>query len=85
MINSLLFILLDAWTDIQSTANYINAAIVNLCYVFCALFGLIGSLRIYNKWQLHGKHHLHLDAEIAGWFGASLFFLAAQTFIEIVL
>lgn len=77
-----LFILFDAWSDIQGTADQVSMVVSDLCYTLCAVFGLIGGLRIYNKWQLHGKHHFNVDAEIAGWFGASLFFLAANVFIR---
>ncbi len=75
-------ILLDGWGDIESTASHINATIDHLCYILCGVFALVGSLRIYNKWQLGGRHHFHIDAEIAGWFGASLFFLAARSVID---
>lgn len=48
------------------------------------IFGFVGALRIYNHWQLHGRH-LHIDKEIAGWIGASIFFLCCDEFISMVL
>ena len=48
------------------------------------IFGFVGALRIYNKWQLHGSH-LHIDKEIAGWLGASIFFLIIDAFISVTL
>jgi hypothetical protein len=79
-----LLLLLGGWSDVQRTAQHISMVVDDLCFSLCAVFGLIGGLRIYNKWQLHGRHHFHIDAEIAGWFGASLFFLAANVFIDYV-
>jgi hypothetical protein len=64
----------------QSTYNALELG----CQALAFLFGLVGALRIYNKWQLHG-HHLHIDKEIAGWIGASLFFLCVDEFISSVL
>ena len=57
---------------------------VNLCWVLCAVFGSIGALKIYHKWQLHHQHHIQITAEIAGWISASLFFLVARIFIRVV-
>lgn len=82
--NSLLFFLLQSWGAVENTAIKVAWSVGTLCWVLCALFGLIGAIRIYNKWQL-GAHCFRVDAEIAGWMGASLFFLAARTFIAIVL
>jgi hypothetical protein len=52
--------------------------------VLCGVFGSIGALKIYNKWQLQHHHHIQITAEIAGWIGASLFFLVARIFIKVV-
>lgn len=78
-----LAIILQSWDDIYSSAGSLRHSVQNLSYVLCALSGLVGSIRIYNKWQLNDRH-LHLDTEIAGWFGASLFFFVATTLIKIV-
>lgn len=51
-----------------------------LCRVLAAIFGLVGGLRIYNQWQLHGRH-FHVDKQIVMWFGASIFTLLADKFI----
>jgi hypothetical protein len=60
-------------------------SLVNLCYVLSALFGLIAAVKIYNRWQLHSRHHLTIDADIAAWVFAAIFFLAARLFIKLVL
>ncbi len=82
--NNLLLILLQSWAAVESTASKVAWSVSTLCWTLCAVFGLIGAIRIYNKWQM-GAHCFRADAEIAGWMGASLFFLAARTFIAIVL
>ena len=56
---------------------------VELCWVLCAVFGSIGALKIYNRWQLHSRMQVEITAEIAGWIGAALFFLIARVFIKI--
>jgi len=63
----------------QATNSY-NALELSF-HVLAAIFGLVGGLRIYNQWQLHGRH-LHIDRQIVGWFGASLFFLFADELIS---
>lgn len=68
----------------QQIRSDIFFPMVNLCWVLCAVFGSIGALKIYNKWQLHHQHHIQITAEIASWIGASLFFLVARIFIRIV-
>ena len=79
-----LFILLQSWSPVISTASDVAAAVGNLCWILCGITGLIGALRIYNKWQLNGRHHFHVDAEIAGWFGAAIFFVIARAFIDMI-
>lgn len=78
----LLFVLLTGWADIQGSAEQIRMGVSDLCYSLCAIFGLVGSIRIYNKWQLNNHRHLNLDVEIAGWFGAALFFFLATALIN---
>jgi hypothetical protein len=75
--------MLQSWNEVYSSANSLRSSVENLCYFICALSGLIGSIRIYNKWQLNDRC-LHIDAEIAGWFGAAIFFFSASTLIDIV-
>lgn len=83
MIKCFLFILLqfDYVAD-QAVSTY-NTLVIG-CQALALLFGLIGGLRVFNKWQLHG-HHINIDKEIAGWVGASLFFLCVDGFISQVL
>jgi uncharacterized membrane protein YeaQ/YmgE (transglycosylase-associated protein family) len=57
---------------------------VELCWVLSAVFGSIGALKIYNKWQLQSRMQVEITAEIAAWIGAALFFLIARVFIKLV-
>ena len=56
---------------------------VELCWVLSAVFGAVGALKIYNKWQLDSRMHVEVTAEIAAWIGAAVFFLVARLFIKI--
>jgi hypothetical protein len=80
---TMLFILLQ-WDAVQSTTTDVASAVGNLCWILCGATGLVGALRIYNKWQLSGRHHFHIDAEIVGWFGAAIFFVIARAFIDLI-
>jgi uncharacterized membrane protein YeaQ/YmgE (transglycosylase-associated protein family) len=51
--------------------------------VLAAVFGSIGALKIYNKWQLQSRMQVEITAEIAAWIGAALFFLIARVFIKL--
>ena len=51
-------------------ASFFSA--VDASLVLAGIFGICGAIRIYNNWQL-GKHHFHVDYEVAAWFSASLF------------
>lgn len=68
----------------QQIRSDIFFPLINLCWVLCAVFGSIGALKIYHKWQLHNQHHIQITAEIAAWISASLFFLVARIFIRVV-
>jgi len=59
--------------------------LVELCWVLCAVFGLVAALRIYNHWQLQGRVGMSVLAEVSGWIAAALFFLIARVFIRITL
>jgi uncharacterized membrane protein YeaQ/YmgE (transglycosylase-associated protein family) len=56
---------------------------VELCWVLSAVFGAVGALKIYNKWQLDSRMHVEVTAEIAAWIGAAVFFLVARLFIKL--
>jgi len=51
---------------VADQADSVYSTLDTGCKSLAAVFGLIGGIRIYNKWQLHGHHHLHVDKEIAG-------------------
>jgi hypothetical protein len=56
-----------------------------LCYALSGIFGLAGALRIYSLWNIHGKHHIQVDAQVIGWISAAIFFICANLFIKVVL
>jgi hypothetical protein len=56
-----------------------------LCFALSGVFGLVGALRIYSLWNIHGKHHIQIDAQIIGWVSAAIFFICAGFFIKVVL
>lgn len=56
-----------------------------LCYAVAAMIGLIAGLRIYNLWNVDGRHHVHIDAQVISWGAAAIFLLVATLFINVVL
>ena len=72
-------------TDIATETAGLYISVKYLCYALASLFGLVGGLKIYNQWQLHGKHHLHIESEIVAWIGGSVFFLLAGAIIQAIL
>ena len=57
-------------------------AIQGLCFAIGLITGTIGGLRIYVKWNIHGHRHHHIDAEVIGWMGSSIFLLLATTLMQ---
>ncbi|SDD99681.1 DUF4134 domain-containing protein [Riemerella columbipharyngis] len=51
----------------------------NLIYAIGGVVGLVGGVRIYNKWQ-NGDQDI--NKEIMGWGGACIFLLLVPTFIS---
>lgn len=64
--------------DVYYPLNY-------LCWCVSAICGLVGALRIYKLWNIHSRHHIHIDTQVVAWIGAAIFFILANTFIKIVL
>jgi hypothetical protein len=52
---------------------------VNLMYAIGAILGLIGAVRVYQKWS-HGDHDTGKVA--ASWFGACIFLVVVATLIQ---
>jgi len=77
-------ILLNEWSNIFHQANSAVEAVNVLCWILAAIFGLMGSLKVYNKWQLNAHHHFPIDAEIAIWFMGALFFIIAHFAVGIL-
>lgn len=57
-------------------------AIQGLCFAIGLVTGIIGGLRIYIKWNVQGHRHHHIDAEIIGWMGSSIFLLLAALLMQ---
>ncbi|QNN42986.1 DUF4134 family protein [Pedobacter roseus] len=51
----------------------------DLSMVLGAIMGLLGGLRVYLNWQT-SRHHI--DAQVMGWFFASLFLLLTGVFLR---
>lgn len=56
-----------------------------LCYGVASLLGLVAGLRIYNLWNVDGRHHVHIDAQVISWSAAAIFLVVATAFINVVL
>jgi len=69
----------------QQVRSELFYPLVELCWVLCAVFGLVAALRIYNHWQLQGRVGVSILSEVSGWIGAALFFLIARVFIRLTL
>jgi Domain of unknown function (DUF4134) len=84
MKSNLHIVLLQSWNQVHSAASSVHYSIGVLCYALAAVCGLVGAIRIYNKWQLGGDQFFRLEAELAGWAGASLFFIIARVLIKVI-
>ncbi len=67
----------------QQLRSHVFHPMVELCWVLSAVFGAVGALKIYNKWQLNSRMHVEVTADIAAWIGAAVFFLVARLFIKL--
>ena len=56
-----------------------------LCYGVAGILGLVAGLRVYNLWNINGRHHVHIDAQVISWGAAAMFFLVATAFINMAL
>lgn len=65
----------------QATANvkgYFDAG-VNLMYAIGAILGLVGAVKVYQKWN-HGDHDTSKVA--AAWFGSCIFLVVVATVLK---
>lgn len=69
-------------THIFGTSVYQSVTL--LTYALAALFGTIGGLRIYALWNISGRAHIHIDAQVVGWMSACIFFIISGFFISAV-
>jgi hypothetical protein len=58
--------------------NYFNSG-TNLMYALGALVGLVGAVRVYNKWN-SGDHDTGKTA--AAWFGSCIFLVIVATVLK---
>ena len=56
-----------------------------LCYGVAATLGLVAGLRVYNLWNVNGRHHVHIDAQVISWGAAAIFLVVATAFINVTL
>ena len=57
----------------------------DLCYAIAAIIGLVSGLRVYNLWNVNGRHHVHIDAQVISWAAAAIFLVVATAFINMTL
>lgn len=55
-----------------------------LIWALAGIFGIIGGLRIYALWNVSGRAHIHIDAEVVGWMAACIFLVIANIFIGVI-
>jgi len=73
-------------SDINSSFKHeIWPLLKMLCYAIAAMLGLIAGLRIYNLWNVNGRHHVHIDAQVISWGAAAIFLVVATAFINVAL
>ena len=73
-------------SDINSSFKHeIWPLLKMLCYAIAAMLGLIAGLRIYNLWNVDGRHHVHIDAQVISWGTAAIFLVVATAFINVTL
>ena len=72
--------------DINSSfKNEIWPLLKMLCYSISTMLGLIAGLRVYNLWNVGGRHHVHVDAQVISWGAAAIFLVVATAFINVTL
>ena len=49
------------------------------------MLGLIAGLRVYNLWNVNGRHHVHIDSQVISWGAAAIFLVVATAFINVEL
>ena len=59
------------------TSSFFSALDCSL--VIAAIFGILGSVRIFHNWQMG---HPRIDQAVAGWFFAALFMILAGAFLQ---
>jgi len=72
----------DGNTGINQATTMVNsyfAAGTNLMYAIGAIVGLVGAVKVYNKWN-HGDHDTGKVA--AAWFGSCIFLVVVATVIK---
>ena len=56
-----------------------------LCYAVALVLGLVSGLRVYNLWNVNGRHHIHIEAQVIAWIAAAIFLVVATGFINMTL
>ena len=75
-----------SFSDINwSVKNEIWFYVKDLCYSVAGVLGLVSGLRVYNLWNVNGRHHVHIDAQVISWAAAAIFLVVATAFISMTL
>jgi hypothetical protein len=73
-------------TDINSSLKTgIWPLLKSLCYAVAGVIGLVAGLRVYNLWNVNGRHHVHIDSQVISWGAAAFFLVVATAFINVTL
>ena len=71
-----------AMTTATTTLTGSVSTLKTLIYAIGVIVGIVGGLRIYNKWT-NGDQDI--NKEVVGWGGACLFLFVAPTFVDAIL
>ena len=85
----------DHFLDIMPTGSLsdINGSFKNeiwpllkmLGYAVAAIIGLVAALRVYNLWNINGRHHVHIDSQVISWGASAIFLVLATAFINMTI
>lgn len=71
----------DALGDAATTIGDYFDGTQSLMFAIATLVGLIGGIRIFNKWNNGDKD---INKEIIGWAGACVFIVLVPTFVQAI-
>ena len=72
---------LDEMQQAQQSLSSSFFSAMDCALVLAAIFGIVGAIRIYHKWQMG---HPRIDEAVAGWLFAAFFMVLAGSFLQAV-